>query len=250
MSAKSIFSGLISTVFAVGSSHVFALSEDCTLDANLLQAHYSITHKSGEQRLEEHMVLTRQDGLVAHTDEKAKITDVWFQHKNQRIALTRFFDEHERGIEYEPFDLNQQQGAVDWGNKYQLVSNKTLAELDVIKTEGDGCEKIQTFAGEIDGIKLSIEWMPELRLVESIRATKGDKSKLVAKSSLTTNMDEVSEFFSHRDTFMTTDYTDIGDNESDPFLMKMVNLGFVEHGAEGFYDADGNKMGGGHGHHH
>ena len=41
----------------------------------------------------------------------------------------------------------------------------------------------------------------------------------------------------------TTDYTNIGDNESDPFLISMINLGFIEDHAHGFYDSKGNIMG-------
>ena len=50
--------------------------------------------------------------------------------------------------------------------------------------------------------------------------------------------------------YQTTDYAYIGDNENDPFLAKMINQGFVEHGASGFYDAQGNQLQGSHKHHH
>ncbi|WP_411026644.1 hypothetical protein, partial [Salmonella sp. s54395] len=47
----------------------------------------------------------------------------------------------------------------------------------------------------------------------------------------------------------STDFADVGDNEADSFLRKMIALGFVEHGASGFYQADGKPMQGG-AHHH
>lgn len=58
----------------------------------------------------------------------------------------------------------------------------------------------------------------------------------------------VMQQFANWDSFQTTDYADIGDNEGDPFLAKMINLGFIEHGASGFYDASGKALGGGHSH--
>lgn len=47
----------------------------------------------------------------------------------------------------------------------------------------------------------------------------------------------------------TTDYADVGDSESDPFLEKRINLGFIEHGAIGFCDADVHVLEGSHQHH-
>ena len=41
---------------------------------------------------------------------------------------------------------------------------------------------------------------------------------------------------------------DIGDDHTDPFLTNMVNQGFIEAGASGFYDQNGNAIGEGHRH--
>jgi len=59
---------------------------------------------------------------------------------------------------------------------------------------------------------------------------------------------QIQQQFALWDAYQTTDYADIGDNEGDPFLAKMINLGFIEHGASGFYDANGKALGGGHSH--
>ena len=45
-----------------------------------------------------------------------------------------------------------------------------------------------------------------------------------------------------------TDYADIGDNESDPFLAKMINLGFIQDTHPGFYNSQGQAIGGRHQH--
>ena len=58
----------------------------------------------------------------------------------------------------------------------------------------------------------------------------------------------IDAFFNKNLDYQTTDYADIGDSESDPFLRKMINLGFVEHGSSGMYDAQGNDIGGEHHH--
>jgi hypothetical protein len=39
-----------------------------------------------------------------------------------------------------------------------------------------------------------------------------------------------------------TDFADIGDNESDPFFRKMINLGFITHNEANIIDAHGNNL--------
>ncbi len=68
--------------------------------------------------------------------------------------------------------------------------------------------------------------------------------------SLESDEDKVGDRFAAWDSHDTTDFADIGDNESDPFLLKMINLGFISHGASGFYDASGNMISSGVGHFH
>ena len=52
-----------------------------------------------------------------------------------------------------------------------------------------------------------------------------------------------------RDDYTLIDFADIGDSEENPFVKKMINWGFVEHGASGFYDEHGHAIEG-HGHAH
>ncbi len=47
-----------------------------------------------------------------------------------------------------------------------------------------------------------------------------------------------------------TDCADIGDNESDPFLLKMINQVDIEHGSAGFYDSKRMSLDASHSHQH
>ena len=59
---------------------------------------------------------------------------------------------------------------------------------------------------------------------------------------------DVSNFFAKRVDYQATDYADIGDDHTDPFLTKMVTQGFIEAGASGFYDQHGRALKGEHNH--
>jgi len=51
--------------------------------------------------------------------------------------------------------------------------------------------------------------------------------------------------------YQDIDFADVGDSESDPFIAKMINQGFIEHGSSGFYSSEGHAIEaqGGHGSH-
>ena len=77
---------------------------------------------------------------------------------------------------------------------------------------------------------------------ELIRISTPSYSREIVLTASHHNQQKVQVEFAKWDNYQTTDYADIGDNESDPFLAKMINLGFVEHGASGFYHADGSPI--------
>ena len=52
----------------------------------------------------------------------------------------------------------------------------------------------------------------------------------------------ITQAFRQRANYQTTDFADIGDNEADPFLIKMINLGFIEHGSSGMYNPQGENI--------
>ena len=59
---------------------------------------------------------------------------------------------------------------------------------------------------------------------------------------------DTNTFFAKRESYQSTDYADIGDDHTDPFLTKMVNQGFIEAGASGYYDQHGQAIGSSHTH--
>lgn len=55
--------------------------------------------------------------------------------------------------------------------------------------------------------------------------------------------------FEQWDSYDSVDFAGIGDNEPDPFLARMINPGFIEHGDNNFYDSQGRVLSG-QGHRH
>ncbi|WP_352289120.1 hypothetical protein, partial [Psychrobacter sp. GW64-MNA-CIBAN-0177] len=84
----------------------------------------------------------------------------------------------------------------------------------------------------------------QLKLVKTLRVSnkKSQVSTLLSLNNVSSNEQVIVAQFAKWDNFQTTDYADIGDNENDPFLAKMINLGFIEHSATGFYNQQGQAI--------
>lgn len=252
-----------------------AISEECDIDPEFLGVKYENhdhlldqqnsgdsqehAHKESEVESEvRHLNIWRRGQEVINERPEDQISQIWNRLPNGRLRLVKVFDGYNRSIEYQAADLSQgaSQEANDpeWQSKYQLITDDFIKEMKLVGTEGGGCELkeqyvINGFMGNPD-IKFEVHWLKHLK-VASFFKRETDKDEFTMQLvELVTDPERVNASFDQRDAYQSTDYADIGDNESDPFLLKMMNLGFIEHGASGFYNADGQQMQGHSGHSH
>ena len=230
-----------------------ALAERCDIDRDHLAADYEIVTESAGGKAKETALLTlwRRGAQVAVEDKTRKITSVWEKTRNNKLKLTRYFLQYERGIEYQPSDLPIQNADSAWLSKYQLIDDTFINSLVKESSSGSGCTQQEIY--KKDGIRLV--WNPALKLIDRYTEQTAEGSLSWTRQALSKDVAKIEAQYAGLDKFITTDYIDIGDSESDPFFQKLINLGFVEHGASGFYDASGNAIQGkgdqhGEGHHH
>ncbi len=224
-----------------------AVAGQCDMNTGFTQADYTVTTDivANKQHTENTFTLWRTPHQVAK--QNPQFIELWQQLRNQQIRPIRYFQHAQRGIEYQPSEV---QGEQDWSSKYQLVSDKFLASMTHQKSTGEGCELTEYYTQQQGDSKIELSWLANQKLLKAIRISTPTYSREITLTSSHHNQQNVQAEFAKWDNYQTTDYADIGDNESDPFLAKMINLGFVEHGASGFYDAQGNQLKGEHGHHH
>lgn len=222
----------------------------CTVNNDVLGAAYKITtsHLSSGVDSVRHLVLWRNGKQVAHEYKGSLMTEVWEKMTNKRLRMVNYFDKHRRGIEYQPEEIKIAHSENDWLLKRQLVTPDLMNSMKLVKTTDDTCEKIESYELKSDKLNIAMEWLSKQELAKRYEETSADKKVTWTLEKVTNNPDDVNKVFLTRSTYQMTDYTDIGDNESDPFLLKMINLGFIAHGASGFYDQDGHAIEGGHHH--
>lgn len=222
--------------------------EQCS--AHKLKAVYRIKKTFNGQTIDTSLTLLRDGNTVAHVYPDTQITESWFLNpRNNKVKPTRYFDEHQRAIEYQPEESFTQFDERNWSRRYQLIAQQTLDSLDVEKSEGELCEA--RIHKKSDNGNLHLVWKNAVQLVESLSVIlpNGLKEEW-SLESVSFDMDYIESEFAKRETYFATDYADVGDDHTDQFLTTMVNLGFVEGGASGFYNVQGEALEGQHGHSH
>jgi len=188
--------------------------------------------------------LWRSGKQVAIRYPQKQITELWEQTKNNQLHMVRYFDAHQRGIEYQPIEIK---GKHDWSVKHQLISDAFKGRMTPGEESGKGCDQKQHYSLHKEHENYHLVWLKTLQLPEELSVKSQTTGTHWTLKQLIKDEKTVDKAFDLLAQYQTVDFTDIGDMENDPFLRKMINLGFVEHGHSGFYDAEGNDIGS-HGH--
>lgn len=205
-----------------------------------IRAEYQATYGAKAKQI---IVLWRSPTQVAYEYPEQGVTDVWSKEVNGQISLVRGFDHYKRSIEYESIDLKGQQRQswqvirhwVDLSNYKQRKGKQQVATEPCYATQD--YVLYHAFSG------LGVSWLSHWQLPQRFSAKRGNRLvdyELLKVDSLTANSMSV---FGRIDDYASTDFADIGDNESDPFLAKMINMGFIEHHHNGAYNANGQVIG-------
>ena len=246
------FSGLSTHVLAQDMKNHSAIHASPELvceknDANLHAAYETSIKSPSKDPKTTSLHLWRNANNVAHEYPVTNITESWTLVRERFIKPTRYFDAHERAIEYQPGETIHGKKETDFSYRYQLISDKLVNAMSLDKKDGKGCDTVEYYSLESPQGKFTLKWLPYLKLVAFFSV---DKNGVTREWKLT-NVDfnaNTEAFFSKRRDYQSTDYADIGDDHTDPFLTKMVTQGFIEAGASGFYDEHGHSIGETHSH--
>jgi len=209
-----------------------------TYDINTVSDHHQPHHKT--------LTLLRSDNNVAYIYPNKAISEYWHQQTNGLISLTRYFEQYQQGIEYQASEVKNKQ---TWQQLNQIISPALLNKMTLTNTTGTGCQQEHAYTYQAKQQQISLKWLPHLLLVKALTITSRSTVETWQLAQLDSSPVLITQQFKQWQDYRTTDYADVSDNESDPFLAKMINMGFVGH-ASGFYQADGSAIDHNHNHHH
>lgn len=241
---------LFISTLAIISSLFFGLTVDaknmCNESAESLGAKYSIKKtllipkpdNKISNNNEMSFQLWRKGCDVLHINSTEQLSVVWHKLSNSKVQQIRYFDQYQRGIELEPVKVSSN----NWENTLQLISTAKLTKMSLLETAGKAADLIEHYRLNDGDSSIEVWWQPAIKVAQKIiyRDNYYETVWLLTEKVLSTK--KIDTVFAQRQNYQMTDYADIGDNESDPFLRKMIHLGFVKHGSSGFYDANGNTL--------
>lgn len=203
----------------------------------------TIDKHTGKVLKQTSLTLWRDSHRVAHHYPQTQITEGWERVSDKLIKPTRYFDQHQRAIEYQPGEAVHGKKETDYSSRNQLISNSILASLTLEATLQQQYGVQQHFTGHNGTKAITLDWLPQQKLIRKLEIAGKHTSMLWQLKQLTRDQKTVTAFFKQRDNYQGTDFADIGDDHTDPFLTQMVHLGFIEHGASGFYQAHSEHSG-------
>ena len=230
---------------------LFASASD-TCQSTAFMATYNIeqtTHDAASNK-QNQLVLLRAQNSVFHINNQQVATQ-WTTLPHNHMKKTSYFIDDKRAIEYEATKTISNQA---WQYHAQLLHPLFQKQSTLIETTGQDCDKLEHYQQQKNTKTVDIWWFPAKKLVQRISTTLSDKTESADKAvnwqlaEVTYDNKMIQQQLDTFSAYQSTDFADIGDNESDPFFRKMINLGFIEHSASGFYDSEGNSLSSAHQH--
>jgi hypothetical protein len=140
----------------------------------------------------------------------------------------QLFDDYQRAIEYQPQDRPSNNVSFDWQAKAQLITEQQLSSLKRVAIQGNGCDQEEVFINPNEP-KFSLTWLPKLKLIKHLKRVHDGSVVEWKLTQIVQDIDKIKAQFSRWMSYKSIDYADLGDNENDPFICKMIHLGFIEH---------------------
>ena len=214
-----------------------AIDAECTKPADMVGISYEIIKKNkptGDIISRETMNFWRMRDQVVYEYEARQYAEIWNLVSNGQIRPVRYFDEFKQGIEYQPMDVNDGKGDKNWSAKNNIVSEQLRQQLTQDSVSGEGCEQIISYSQKQALSLKTVRWLSYYQLPESMQFFNNGVVIEWQALQIISDPEIIQQAFNQRSHYKTTDYADIGDNESNPVISKMIHQGFTElHGGHG-----------------
>jgi len=220
---------LIFALFFI-STH-YAVAEQLATSGIQLNALYQIVQVNEQgQKISRTMTLYRTENQVGQYFHDKGYGDWWSKNSSSKIMLLRYFPKYQQSIEYQQDEIQGVKHQADfWQKKNQLVSLEFLSKMTVENVEKREGNIIEVMSYRDKSQTIHVRWIANLKLLERLDIYSGNM--LVSSWTLnyfSTDPEQIATYTRTIQSYQSTDYADIGDNESNSFLTKMIHQGFTE----------------------
>jgi hypothetical protein len=145
--------------------------------------------------------------------------ELW-QRDGATTFLTRIYHTDRKGIEYRDDDLDILNALPQWQQLSLLIPSGLVKELAVAEPESRGGVPLRHFRGVVEGATWDITFRTDLMLPVEILVARGDRQQHLELLQVAGLADAP---WQPRSTagYEIIDFTDLGDRERDPFVMRL-----------------------------
>ncbi|HEX7762400.1 MAG TPA: hypothetical protein VF433_02135 [Cellvibrio sp.] len=156
----------------------------------------------------------------------------WIKTTNDLWFYSKIFHTDRQIIEYSPVDLNLLGIHQQW--QAFAINPDILHALTPIRHAPDfhGWQSV-LYAGEVNGVIYEILWLPQVSLAARVTAIQGKQKTMTEAARLHVN-ENAPISLSDTSRYRTIEYTDLGDMERDPFVLKIQHELLDHHGHSHF----------------
>lgn len=161
----------------------------------------------------------------------ANTSEIWTKTSQDLWFYSKAFHTDKQVIEYSPVDLNLLQVAPAWQSFAAAIDPTLLQKLSKTKKINplNGFQRIQ-YRGTLDNAAYEVDWLPELSLATRVKIVEAGVTRVtelkqpLVISANTKTPQNISRY-------RVIEYSDLGDMERDPFVMKIQHslFGAQEH---------------------
>mgnify|MGYP000045589106 CR=1 FL=1 len=220
------------TIIAVTTS-VSSVANECKILPKVLSAYYDFNQQQMNNIAQKEKPLTsakktqsfelhRYNNRVLQRDISQGVNDIW-SHNGNRLSLNRAFDQYQHTIEYQPSELKYQP---KWQDIFHLVAIPDLNKMQLVEQKNSGCQLEQHYIHKTKNSTYQLVWLPNLELVKFFELKSATLTRQWSLTDYQGTVEQIAALFTQYSRYQSTDYADVGDNESTPFLAAMINQGF------------------------
>nr|WP_238560545.1 hypothetical protein [Shewanella oneidensis] len=215
-----------------------ASTQCVTVEAAHLKAQHQVTNAKGH-RWQMTQLRDGQDVIIQRDNTT-------FEQWATNGEYVRYFPVEKRSVTYRKGDLRALNIQHDREQLYHVVSPALATNMAKTKLKQLPCFEAKGFAGKVNGMESQLDWIASIELPQQFNL-----GKVLSYRLITVEPYSHEAFVALTQSYQDIDFADVGDSESDPFIAKMINQGFIEHGCSGFYSSEGHaiEVQGGHGNH-
>ena len=223
---------LLFTILGVTTS-VNSTAGECKILPKVLSAYYDFNQQKSNNsegnkiqilaaKQTQSFELHRYNNRVLQRDINQGVNDIW-SHKGNRLSLNRAFEQYQHTIEYQSNELRYQP---KWQDIFQLVATPDLDKMQFVEQKNSGCQLEQHYFHKTKTSEYQLVWLPNLQLVKFFELKSPTLTRQWSLTNYQGSVEQIAVLFAEYSRYQSTDYADVGDNESTPFLAAMINQGF------------------------